>query len=267
MTRTRIYGVTCVAIVLTVLYIHSTYRSTTWDSDRAEKILSRVSRIVSRADQLGNSIQDMDQAIQSNQKKTWDLVKELASQKREKAIALNAKADRVNHVDNAAIPVDPITPIKLNNNVSSSSFVVPPNILEMRRMAHATNVHQFIVNEDQFPLGNLSRSDLIVLIVMVHNKLDYLKVLVHSLRSVHGISKAILIVSQDMPSTELDTLLATDLTFMPYIRIFFEKAMSLYPNEFPGQSHRDCPRDISKTAAVKASCINAESPDAYGHYR
>jgi len=66
--------------------------------------------------------------------------------------------------------------------------------------------------------------------------------------------------------------------------VFYPKAIQLYPDEFPGKSPDDCPRDIGKTKlvrfsnscccyqcgfgrAVEKKCANAEHPDSYGHYR
>ena len=60
--------------------------------------------------------------------------------------------------------------------------------------------------------------------------------------------------------------------------------MQLYPNEFPGTSPNDCPRDIDRVKLVlfvcvlsvamvtlcrakEQNCANADHPDSYGHYR
>jgi len=78
--------------------------------------------------------------------------------------------------------------------------------------------------------------------------------------------------------------------FCSVMQIHFPYSLQLYPSTFPGESPKDCPRDITKMKYVQCSsdieipstanliekfmcrailtgCINADYPDLYGHYR
>ena len=70
----------------------------------------------------------------------------------------------------------------------------------------------------------------------------------------------------DKYSNELMKLIST-INFCRYITIFFPFSMQLFPDTFPGEDPKDCPRDISKAKAVKIGCKNAQYPDMYNHYR
>ncbi|XP_051833861.1 alpha-1,6-mannosyl-glycoprotein 2-beta-N-acetylglucosaminyltransferase [Antechinus flavipes] len=106
----------------------------------------------------------------------------------------------------------------------------------------------------------------LVLVVQVHNRPDYLKLLLDSLRRVQGIGNLLVIFSHDFWSAEINQLIA-GIDFCPVLQVFFPFSIQLYPNEFPGNDPKDCPRDLQKKAALKMGCINAEYPDSFGHYR
>lgn len=108
--------------------------------------------------------------------------------------------------------------------------------------------------------------DGIILVVQVHDRHEYLRHAVDSMRRVDGIAGTLVVFSHDFYSKQVfDIVKAID--FMPVLQIFYPSAMQLYPDEFPGADPNDCPRDLSKQAAVARGCVNAQHPDKYGHYR
>ncbi|XP_003200820.1 alpha-1,6-mannosyl-glycoprotein 2-beta-N-acetylglucosaminyltransferase [Danio rerio] len=134
-------------------------------------------------------------------------------------------------------------------------------IQNMRKSIYDSNYRQFIQNGDQFPLDPE-----VVIVVQVHNRPAYLKMLIQSLEKVTGIQNALVIFSHDYFSEEISGMVK-EIAFCRVLQIFFPYSIQLYPNEFPGQDPQDCPRDISKDDAIKKGCLNAKHPDSYGHYR
>ncbi|KAH1171681.1 alpha-1,6-mannosyl-glycoprotein 2-beta-N-acetylglucosaminyltransferase [Mauremys mutica] len=126
------------------------------------------------------------------------------------------------------------------------------------------------LNFDQ-PVRNLARFPRrppgeLVLVVQVHERAEHLRLLLESLRRAPGVENALLVLSHDLWSEELNRL-AAQVEFCQVLQIFFPFSAQLYPREFPGHDPRDCPRDIDKAAALRLGCINAEYPDSFGHYR
>lgn len=135
---------------------------------------------------------------------------------------------------------------------------------QLRREIERLNQEQFVQNIDKFGLTLGAES--VVLVVQVHNRVDHLGFLVESLRKVRGIEQVLLVVSHDVYSHELNSLVRS-ITFCPVLQIFFPHSQQIYHNRFPGEDPNDCPRDIQKDQALLKKCNNAEHPDKYGHYR
>ncbi|XP_029454243.1 alpha-1,6-mannosyl-glycoprotein 2-beta-N-acetylglucosaminyltransferase [Rhinatrema bivittatum] len=135
--------------------------------------------------------------------------------------------------------------------------------LVYRSIVYQLNFDQTIKNLDT--IEPRPQDDLVV-VVQVHNRPEYLKLLIESLRKAKNIENVLLIFSHDFWSSEINTLISK-VDFCQVLQIFFPFSIQLYPNEFPGNDPKDCPRDIEKSAAVKLGCINAEYPDSFGHYR
>lgn len=132
---------------------------------------------------------------------------------------------------------------------------------ELKKSVYNGNFKQSILNEVRFPA-----EPQLVLVIQVHNRPEYLKLLIESLQKVKGVEDFLLIFSHDYFLEEINSIVQ-DIEFCKVLQIFFPFSTQLYPNEFPGQDPQDCPRDISKDNAVKTGCLNAEHPDSYGHYR
>lgn len=132
---------------------------------------------------------------------------------------------------------------------------------QLLRSVYAANYKQHVRNADKFP-----EDPQLVLVVQVHNRAEYLELLIKSLESAAEVHSFLLIFSHDYISEEINAMVQ-GITFCKVLQIYFPFSTQLYPNEFPGQDPRDCPRDISRDNAVKTGCLNAEHPDSYGHYR
>ncbi|KAJ1104136.1 hypothetical protein NDU88_001551 [Pleurodeles waltl] len=130
-------------------------------------------------------------------------------------------------------------------------------------IAFQLNFDQTIKNIDKIP--SRPQGDVVV-VVQVHNRPDYLKLLIESLRQSKGIENVLLIFSHDFWSADINQIIAA-VDFCQVIQIFFPFSIQLYPNEFPGNDPKDCPRDIDKKDAEKLKCNNAAFPDSFGHYR
>ncbi|KAK6177963.1 hypothetical protein SNE40_012817 [Patella caerulea] len=138
------------------------------------------------------------------------------------------------------------------------------NVTFIMEEVHRLNKLQHIQNLPKFGLKLDSESTVIV--VQVHDRVEYLKILLQSLRKVRNIQNVLLIISHDVYSKELNEVVET-VDFCPVMQIFFPDSQQIYFNVFPGTDPRDCPRNMKKDMAIKAKCLNALHPDKYGHYR
>lgn len=165
----------------------------------------------------------------------------------------------------------PVAPVNETHAEKSKDKEKPPpkpsidnTTLVYRGIVFQLNFDQTIRNEDRFKAAR--QKDDLVVVVQVHNRPDYLKLLVDSLRKARGVESLLLIFSHDYWSPEINRVVAS-VDFCQVLQIFFPFSIQLYPQEFPGHDPRDCPRDIPKKDALKLGCINAEYPDSFGHYR
>ncbi|XP_049612781.1 alpha-1,6-mannosyl-glycoprotein 2-beta-N-acetylglucosaminyltransferase [Syngnathus scovelli] len=135
------------------------------------------------------------------------------------------------------------------------------SLSELMQSVYRANYKQHILNAERF-LGEPQ----LVLVVQVHNRPEYLKLLIKSFEKAAEVHRFLLIFSHDYFSAEINAIVQ-GITFCKVLQIYFPFSTQLYPSEFPGQDPRDCPRDISKENAIKTGCLNAKHPDSYGHYR
>lgn len=125
------------------------------------------------------------------------------------------------------------------------------------------NEEQKILNLELF--GPIRRETYFITI-QVHNRIEYLRHLIDSLRSARDIEKALLIFSHDVYDDAINELIMS-IHFCMVLQIFYPYSIQLYENVFPGTDTNDCPRDIGKDEAIKIDCNNAKYPDTYGHFR
>ncbi|XP_077408668.1 alpha-1,6-mannosyl-glycoprotein 2-beta-N-acetylglucosaminyltransferase [Vanacampus margaritifer] len=131
----------------------------------------------------------------------------------------------------------------------------------LRQSVYTANYKQHVLNAERFP-----GEPQLVLVVQVHNRPEYLQLLIKSLEKASEVHSILLIFSHDYFSEEINGIVQ-GITFCKVLQIYFPFSTQLYPTEFPGQDPRDCPRDISKDNAIKTGCLNAQHPDFYKHYR
>ncbi|AWP19671.1 putative 6-mannosyl-glycoprotein 2-beta-N-acetylglucosaminyltransferase-like [Scophthalmus maximus] len=132
---------------------------------------------------------------------------------------------------------------------------------ELSRSVYAANYKQCVLNAERF-VGDPQ----LVLVVQVHDRPEYLRLLIRSLEEAAEVHRFLVIFSHDHFTEEINAMVQ-GITFCRVVQIYFPFSTQLYPKEFPGQDPRDCPRDVPKDSAVKTGCLNAEHPDSYGHYR
>lgn len=113
-------------------------------------------------------------------------------------------------------------------------------------------------NIDLYP--NLAK-DHITIVLYVHNRPQYLRVVVESLSQVVGISETLLIVSHDGYFEEMNKIVE-GIKFCQVKQIFAPYSPHLFPNNFPGVSPNDCK---DKEDAAKQHCEG--KPDQYGNHR
>uniref|UniRef100_A0A1A8EY70 Uncharacterized protein n=2 Tax=Nothobranchius korthausae TaxID=1143690 RepID=A0A1A8EY70_9TELE len=135
------------------------------------------------------------------------------------------------------------------------------SLSDLSQSVYSANYKQVVQNADLFPGGPR-----LVLVVQVHNRPDYLRLLIKSLERAAEVHSFLLIFSHDYFSEEMNSIVQ-GIRFCKVLQIYFPFSSQLYPQEFPGQDPRDCPRDMSKEDAVRSGCLNADHPDSYGHYR
>jgi hypothetical protein len=139
----------------------------------------------------------------------------------------------------------------------------PDSIQILRDRLNKANREQVVLNADKYPA---LASDGIVLIVQVHRREGYLEQLFNSMRNVRGIEKVLLVISHDYYYDDMMKLVQT-VDFCRVTQIFYPFSLQAYPDQFPGPSRNDCPRDSTKEQAQAMNCTNANYPDEYGHYR
>ncbi|EGK97160.1 AGAP004397-PB [Anopheles gambiae str. PEST] len=157
------------------------------------------------------------------------------------------------------------------------------NISDIMRMINRYNDLQTVLNEDIYgPLQNDSviivvqllplyllhplRVIPVVVVVVVHKRITYLRHLIVSLAQARGISRTLLVFSHDYYDDDINDLVQS-IDFCKVIQIFYPFSIQTHPTEFPGADPGDCPRDIKKEQALLRKCNNALHPDLYGHYR
>ncbi|KAL5700006.1 alpha-1,6-mannosyl-glycoprotein 2-beta-N-acetylglucosaminyltransferase [Ranunculus cassubicifolius] len=113
-------------------------------------------------------------------------------------------------------------------------------------------------NLDIFP--NLAQ-DHITIVLYVHNRPQYLRVVVESLSRVKGIGETLLIISHDGYFAEMNKIIE-GIRFCQVKQIFAPYSPHLFSNSFPGVSPGDCKE---KADPLNRKCKG--NPDQYGNHR
>lgn len=113
-------------------------------------------------------------------------------------------------------------------------------------------------NRDLFP--SLAK-DHITIVLYVHNRPQYLRIVIKSLSKVKGINETLLIVSHDGYFDEMNKIVEK-IKFCQVKQIYAPYSPHLFPDSFPGTSLSDCK---NKDDADKIKCEG--NPDQYGNHR
>ncbi|CAM8988976.1 unnamed protein product [Rhodiola kirilowii] len=103
--------------------------------------------------------------------------------------------------------------------------------------------------------------DHISIVLYVHNRPQYLKIVVQSLSQVEGINETLLVVSHDGYFEEMNKIVE-GIKFCQVKQIFAPYSPHIFPNSFPGMSPSDC---REKDNATERHCTG--NPDQYGNHR
>ncbi|VFQ60512.1 unnamed protein product [Cuscuta campestris] len=120
--------------------------------------------------------------------------------------------------------------------------------------------------KNQLPPKNLDlypklAKDHIVIVLYVHNRPKYLRVVVDSLSRVSGIHETLLIVSHDGYFDEMNKIVE-EIRFCQVKQIFSPYSPHIFNGRFPGISPGDCKE---KDDPVEKNCTG--NPDQYGNHR
>uniref|UniRef100_A0A1B6GRD5 Alpha-1,6-mannosyl-glycoprotein 2-beta-N-acetylglucosaminyltransferase n=1 Tax=Cuerna arida TaxID=1464854 RepID=A0A1B6GRD5_9HEMI len=156
-------------------------------------------------------------------------------------------------------------PRNVSQHLASNASELPRalTIDEIKHNIRRYNQLQTVHNEDLFgPVQN----DTIIIVIQIHTRLVYLRHLIVSLAQARDIESTLIVFSHDYYDEEINDLVQS-VDFAKVMQIFYPHSIQTHPHEFPGESPGDCPRDITIEQAAIRKCINARTPDLYGHYR
>ena len=91
------------------------------------------------------------------------------------------------------------------NQTFVSNKIQEHNLTEIKKEIDRRNSEQYVHNLQEFGLSLGPES--VVIVVQVHDRANYLKILLDSLRKVKGIEKTLLIFSHDVFSQELNSII------------------------------------------------------------
>jgi len=58
-----------------------------------------------------------------------------------------------------------------------------------------------------------------------------------------------------------------NISFMPFVNIFYPKSTLFYREQFPAPEENDCPVRIGREGAKEQNCTNWRWTDTFGNYR
>ncbi|XVE78311.1 hypothetical protein DITRI_Ditri13aG0134400 [Diplodiscus trichospermus] len=148
----------------------------------------------------------------------------------------------------------------LSGSVDSQSFSEKLNLPKQNEFSIQLEKRNRLPprNRDLYP--KLAK-DHITIVLYVHNRPQYLQVVVKSLSKVVGISETLLIVSHDGYFEEMNKVVE-GIKFCQAKQIFAPYSPHVFTDSFPGVSSNDCKE---KDDAGKKHCSG--NPDQYGNHR
>ena len=113
------------------------------------------------------------------------------------------------------------------------------------------NKAEKILNLDFF--GPLNSNDIVV-VVQVHKRFDYLKVVIESFSQAKEIENILLIFTHDIFNEEINKIVQ-EIKFCKVLQIFFPYSLQTHPHEFPGRDPLDCVGNVDKAKRNNTRCI------------
>ena len=141
-------------------------------------------------------------------------------QHRDLQAANNDLGHLIPNLENESIPQFIIPPNFFNSSGVRPRTTVDAQDLEaIKREILRINKEQFISNLHKFPLKLKSES--VVIVIQVHDRGEYLKILLESLKQVEKIRNSLVIISHDVYSEEINKLVA-EVDFCPVSFILYK---------------------------------------------
>lgn len=132
--------------------------------------------------------------------------------------------------------------INKSNDIILTTVNSSLELEDIRRQIKKMNAQQRVLNEEAF--GPLAPDSPIIL-VQVHDRLNYLRHLIISMAQAKGIEEVLLVFSHDVWNEEINYLIQ-NVDFCRVMQIFYPYSIQIHPHSFPGESPDDCPRNIGK---------------------
>ena len=126
-------------------------------------------------------------------------------------------------------------------NTSLSNFIYNENLNAIIRNKHF--IKDKLIKESK--QKNKYVSNLLVILIQVHSRLNYLKELVSSLNETKHINETLVIFSHDLIDEKINDFIKT-IDFCAVLQIYYPYSLQIYPDEFPGKDPNDCPTKIGK---------------------
>jgi hypothetical protein len=126
-------------------------------------------------------------------------------------------------------------------NTSLSNFIYNENLNAIIRNKHF--IKDKLIKESK--QKNKYVSNLLVILIQVHSRLNYLKELVRSLNETKHINETLVIFSHDLIDEKINDFIKT-IDFCAVLQIYYPYSLQIYPDEFPGKDPNDCPTKIGK---------------------
>lgn len=159
--------------------------------------------------------------------------------------------------------------VRVHSTESFGSFDMTLNYNQLdptARLPIQNDLSILLEKRNQLPPRNLDlfpelAKDHIVIVLYVHNRHQYFRVVVDSLSKVDGISETLLVVSHDGYFHEMNKIIE-GIKFCQVKQIFAPYSPHLFQHSFPGTSPTDCK---DKDDPVKKRCDG--TPDQFGNHR
>uniref|UniRef100_A0A7E4V047 Alpha-1,6-mannosyl-glycoprotein 2-beta-N-acetylglucosaminyltransferase n=1 Tax=Panagrellus redivivus TaxID=6233 RepID=A0A7E4V047_PANRE len=150
-----------------------------------------------------------------------------------------------------------------SNSTWADLFQPPPAYSHVLNSIDYLNTHHEVRNEAKF--GNPSNASFVI-VVQVHQRIEYLKLLIDTLRHAVGIEEALLVFSHDLYDEAINDVVR-EIDFCRVIQIFYPTNIQIFANVFPGTDPDDCVPRETVAKANETKCGGYDHPDTYGHYR